>query len=69
LRRRIGDPAFNRLLHDWPSRYRHGNASWSDFETMATQVSGQNLRSFFDEWFRGTKLPADADLFPGSLRS
>ena len=69
LRREIGDPAFNRLLHDWPSRFRHGNATWADFETMATQVSGRNLHEFFDVWFRGTKLPADADLFPGSLRS
>ena len=69
LRREIGDPAFNRLLHDWPSRFRHGNATWADFETMATQVSGRNLHEFFDGWFRGTKLPADADLFPGSLRS
>jgi len=69
LRREIGDPAFAKLLREWPSRFRHGNATWADFEAMVTRISGKGLRTFFDTWFRGTKLPADADLFPGSLRS
>ncbi|HEY3481351.1 MAG TPA: M1 family peptidase, partial [Streptomyces sp.] len=69
LRREMGDPAFDRLLHEWPSRYRHGNATWADFEGMAGRISGKNLKEFFAAWFRGTTLPADADLFPGSLRS
>ena len=28
LRREIGDPAFNRVLKEWPAKYRDGNASW-----------------------------------------
>ncbi|WP_328447844.1 M1 family metallopeptidase [Amycolatopsis sp. NBC_00438] len=69
LRRKIGDPAFDRLLHDWPAKYRHGNATWTAFENMTGSVSGQDLHTFFTDWFHGTSLPADADLFPGSLRS
>jgi aminopeptidase N len=69
LRRKVGDPAFDRILHEWPARYRHGNATWAGFEALAGQISGQNLHAFFDDWFRGTKLPSDLDLFPGSLRS
>ncbi len=69
LRRKVGDAAFDRILHTWTTAHRHANATWSDFETMVSQVSGQNLRAFLEDWFRGTKLPVDADLYPGSLRS
>lgn len=50
-------------------KYRHANATWTDFENMAGSIAGQDLKAFFADWFHGTALPADADLFPGSLRS
>jgi aminopeptidase N len=56
------------VLKEWPAKYRHSNASWSDFEEFVTAVAGQDLRSFLDAWFRGTTIPGDADLFPGTLR-
>jgi len=68
LRVKIGDEAFGRVLKEWPAKYRHSNASWSDFEEFVTAVAGQDIRSFFDAWFRGTTIPGDADLFPGILR-
>jgi aminopeptidase N len=68
LRRRIGEDTFNRVLSGWPAQYKGGNASWSDFELFVTNLAGQNLGTFFDEWFRSTKIPDDVDLYPGRLR-
>jgi hypothetical protein len=31
-------------------------------------VSGQQLRPFFDVWFRGTQRPPDPYLWPGPLQ-
>jgi aminopeptidase N len=68
LRRRIGDDAFYRMLSGWPAQYKGGNASWAEFELFVTNLSGQNISVFFDDWFRSTKIPADVDLYPGRLR-
>ena len=68
LRRRIGDDSFYRMLSGWPAQYKGGNASWAEFELFVTNLSGQNLSVFFDDWFRSTKIPADVDLYPGRLR-
>ena len=69
LRRKVGDTTFDKILHAWPAEHRHGNATWADFEALVNRISGQDLRAFYDDWFRGTKLPAEADLFPGSLHT
>jgi aminopeptidase N len=68
LRGAIGEVAFSRVLSEWPAKYRHGNASWADFESFVSGISGKDLHTFFDSWFRGTTIPADADLYPGHLR-
>ncbi|WP_442785187.1 M1 family aminopeptidase [Amycolatopsis sp. H20-H5] len=69
LRRKVGEAAFAEVLRGWPAEHRHGNASWAEFETFVSHTAGQDLHAFFDDWFRGTKLPADADLHPGALRT
>jgi aminopeptidase N len=68
LRRQIGDPAFDRVLREWPARHRDSNASWAQFENFVGEVAGQDLRGFFDAWFRSEGKPADEYLYPGSLR-
>jgi aminopeptidase N len=68
LRRQIGDPAFDRVLHEWNARHKDGNASWPQFEDLAQEVAQQNLRPFFDAWFRADTKPADEFLYPGNLR-
>ncbi|WP_344862902.1 M1 family metallopeptidase [Amycolatopsis ultiminotia] len=68
LRRELGEAAFSKLLHEWTTEHRHGNANWADFEKLVSQVAGRDLSGFLTDWFHGTKLPADADLYPGSLR-
>jgi aminopeptidase N len=68
LRRQIGDAAFDTVLKGWVQRHAGGNASWRDFEAYVSEVSGQRLDGFFDAWFRGTDRPAEAFLWPGTLR-
>jgi aminopeptidase N len=68
LRRQIGDDTFFKLLREWQADHKDGNASWPQFEDLAQRLSGQNLRGFFDAWFRGSAKPADNYLYPGSLR-
>ncbi|WP_436502174.1 M1 family metallopeptidase [Actinokineospora sp. HUAS TT18] len=68
LRRQIGEDAFGKLLKDWIAEHKDGNASWPEFEDLAAKVSGQDLRGFFDAWFRDARLPADEFLYPGTLR-
>jgi aminopeptidase N len=68
LRRRIGDAAFGRLLQQWPQKYRGDYVEWPQFEALAEQISGQNLTGFFQAWFRGSTVPADEYLWPGTLK-
>jgi aminopeptidase N len=68
LRRQIGESAFDTVLREWPAMHRGGNASWPEFESFVQQVAGQNLRGFFQAWFRDGALPAEQYLFPGVLR-
>lgn len=69
LRRKVGETAFDKILHTWTAAHRHANGTWAEFETLVSQAAGQDLRKFLDSWYRGDELPAEADLFPGSLRS
>ncbi|WP_370945126.1 M1 family metallopeptidase [Amycolatopsis sp. cg5] len=68
LRRKLGEDVFNRLLTGWPQQFKHGNASWDDFELFTSNLAGEKLKPFFDTWFHSDKVPADADLYPGKLR-
>jgi aminopeptidase N len=57
LRQQIGDAAFQRLEREWVSRHRNGVASTQDFIALASEVSGQDLTAFLDDWVYGTKTP------------
>jgi aminopeptidase N len=68
LRRTIGDDAFFRILKTWPTLHRDGNATWTQFEAYAQQISGKDLKGFFDAWFHSSVQPADQYLWPGNLK-
>jgi aminopeptidase N len=57
LRVRVGDPTFFRILRTYYERYRGGNAGTEDFVAVAEEVSGQDLRGFFEAWLYGRELP------------
>lgn len=66
LRLTVGDDAFFRILREWASRYRHGNATTDDFIALAQEVAGDlpgvDLAELFEAWLYGDGLP----LLPGT---
>ncbi|MBO3753161.1 hypothetical protein J5X84_44620 [Streptosporangiaceae bacterium NEAU-GS5] len=50
LRLRVGDATFFRILRAYAAAYRYGNATTADFTGIATRISGQDLRGFFQTW-------------------
>ncbi|MFF5080161.1 M1 family metallopeptidase [Actinoplanes sp. NPDC000266] len=58
LRKTIGDAAFDKLLKQWTTQHRDGNATTDDLIALAEQVSGKQLDGFFQKWlFEKTKPP------------
>jgi aminopeptidase N len=58
LRVTIGDQKFFQLVKDWAAKKQDGNATTAEFIALAEQVSGKNLKSFFDPWlYKAAKPP------------
>lgn len=57
LRATIGTEKFHQLLHSFLDQYRGKSASIDDFERLASQVAGRNMRYFFAQWVEGTGVP------------
>jgi aminopeptidase N len=57
LRDTMGKENFDKLLRTFLEQYRGRSASIDDFEKVATQVAGTNLRFFFARWVEGTGVP------------
>ena len=59
LRERLGDPVFFSILRDWTAQHRFGNATTSQFISLAEADSGQSLGHFFDVWLFRSGKPRD----------
>lgn len=57
LRETLGKQQFTQLMRKYLEQYRNKNASIDDFERLANQVAGRNLRYFFAQWVEGTGVP------------
>ncbi len=57
LRDTLGKQKFTQLLRSFLDKYRGKNASIDDFEKLASEVSGNNMRYFFARWVEGTGVP------------
>jgi aminopeptidase N len=57
LRLKLGDDVFFKILREYYARYQYSNASTDDFIAVAETVSGQDLKSFFDDWLYSVKIP------------
>src|SRR2546425_2405285 len=57
LRETLGQEKFDRLLRTYLEQYRGKNASIDNFEQLATQAAGENMRYFFAQWIEGTGVP------------
>jgi aminopeptidase N len=58
LRERVGHEAFDAIERAWASRYEGESASTDDFIALASEVSGEDLTDFLEEWVYGTETPA-----------
>ena len=67
LRREIGDDAFFQIIKEWPATYGGQNASFDQFEAFVNDKTGQDYTAFMDAWFRGTSIPPEEYLYPGTL--
>ncbi|GGK68134.1 M1 family metallopeptidase [Ornithinimicrobium pekingense] len=59
LREEIGDEAFLDLTRSVVSDRSGGKISTQEYETLAEQVSGQDLTSFFQVWLHEPEKPTD----------
>ncbi len=50
LRRKLGDQVFQKGIRTYYAAYMGENASTDDFRKIMEQVSGQNLKAFFEQW-------------------
>jgi hypothetical protein len=57
LRRIIGGEAYDSLLHRFADRFQLEKAGLAVFDSLAGEVSGRNLRWFFDQWVRKSGMP------------
>lgn len=57
LRQTLGQQKFNQLLRTLLQQYRGKAISIDDFEKLASQVAGNNMRYFFARWVEGTGVP------------
>jgi aminopeptidase N len=57
LRLTIGTKDFFRLVHRWTSTLHGGNGTTARFETMAENVSGDDLGTLFHDWLHSSGKP------------
>ena len=57
LRKKVGDEVFQKIIQSYYSTYKLSNASSTDFERIAEEISGMELTTFFNQWLRRPGLP------------
>lgn len=57
LKEKIGNEAFWDGIRNYYDTYKYKNASTDDFMKSMEKSSGQNLKSFFDQWLRKSGHP------------
>lgn len=59
LRKEVGDDMFFRIMRNWVTTKKYGNATTQEFTALAKQLSGdKNLDKLFQDWLYGTTKPA-----------
>ncbi|MBN1301404.1 MAG: M1 family metallopeptidase [Melioribacteraceae bacterium] len=58
LRREIGDELFFKVLRNYFEKFKYKNADTEDFIEVCEEISGKNLRKFFNQWvYEGIGIP------------
>lgn len=50
LRNEVGDSTFQKIIQSYYNHYKGGNAETRNFQTIAEEISGKELKWFFDQW-------------------
>lgn len=58
LRRNVGDDVFRNIIRKYYATYAGSNADSDDLRRVAEEVSGKDLKQFFDQWLRIPGQPA-----------
>jgi hypothetical protein len=58
LRTSIGAADFAKLMDEWQERYAGTSKRTADFIALAEEISGRDLKTFFDTWVYTTGKPA-----------
>ncbi|MFJ7243318.1 M1 family metallopeptidase [Kitasatospora sp. NPDC098652] len=57
LREKVGAATFDRIERTFLREHRHGTATTRDYVRTASEVSGQDLSGFLDDWLYGRRTP------------
>ncbi|MEU6971050.1 M1 family metallopeptidase [Kitasatospora aureofaciens] len=57
LREKVGAATFDRIERTFLREHRYGNATTRDYVRTASEVSGQDLQGFLDDWLYGRRTP------------
>lgn len=57
LREQVGTRALLRAMRRWATERRHGTGTIREFEALAAEVSGEDLRPLFQRWLRRPGKP------------
>ncbi len=57
LRRALGERVQLRILKDWATTHRYGNASTADFTAFCARYTSRDLGPLFDTWLYGRRRP------------
>lgn len=57
LRNEVGDSVFHKIIQTYYGQYKGANADTRDFEAVAENVSGKDLKWFFDQWLYRPGVP------------
>ncbi len=52
----VGEEKFSKIMRTYFQRYQYQNATIGDFIKVCEEVTGEDLKWFFDEWLYGTGL-------------
>jgi aminopeptidase N len=50
LRKEVGNEFFFKILREYFSAYKYGNASTNDFKNLCEKISKRSLATFFNQW-------------------
>jgi aminopeptidase N len=64
LRTELGDEAFFRALRTWIERRSGGAGTTEDFRALCEEVSGKDLKAFFQAWIYDEQCPVVPEYEP-----